>query len=400
MANLTLTSPKGFRVSAAPAGIKQSGLADLGLIVADAPCTAAATFTTNRIVAPSVVIDRQKIRPGRAQAIFVNAGNANACTGNRGQRDVHTICRCVSDQLGVATDDVLVCQTGIIGKFLPMTKIKNGIATSAASLSRSARAGRDLARAIMTTDTKPKQAHRQITLSGRTATLAGIAKGAGMVAPNMATVLVFVTCDVDISKPLLRRVWQQTTAQTFNKLSIDGHASTNDTAIILASGLAQNRPIRRSGPEFRRFQHTLWSLCDDLAQQLAADGEGATCAVVVRVRRAARQSDATAAVRAIVDSPLVRCAFNGADPNWGRIVSAVGYSQARIDPSLLACRIAGTWVFRKGRPCTFDAAGLSRKMKAKSWAVEVDLGLGRFEDFCYTCDMSRDYVAINADYHT
>jgi len=400
MSKAFLTKPKGFRVAAVKAGIKPSGKLDLGLIVADQSCTAAATFTKNKIVAPAVVIDREKIKSGRAQAVFVNAGNANTCTGKRGERDVHTICREVGNSLDIHADDVLVCSTGIIGRFLPMDKVRKGIKNAAHSLSRTAQADRNLAQAILTTDLCMKTAYQKITLGNKTARIAGIAKGSGMIAPNMATMLAFLTTDVNISTACLRRALKNQVELSFNKVSVDNHMSTSDTVIILASGQAQNRRITKLDTYYQKFEKALGLLCDNLARQIAADGEGATCMVTVRVRGAASSSDAYAAVRKIVESPLVRCAFNGADPNWGRIVSAVGYSGAKFNPHKLSCKIAGVMVFHAGKPCRFNAQALSRKMKAKQWEVLVDLGVGRSEDFCYTCDLSRAYVRINADYHT
>jgi len=400
MSKAFLTKPKGFRVAAVKAGIKASGKLDLGLIVADQPCTAAATFSKNKIVGPAVVIDREKIQSGRAQAVFVNAGISNTCTGNRGERDVHTICREVGKCLDIDSDDILVCSTGIIGEFLPMGKVCKGIKKAADSLSRTALADRNLAQAILTTDLCIKSSLQKISLGGKTACIAGIAKGSGMIAPNMATMLAFLTTDVNISATLVRRALKHQVKLSFNKVNVDNHMSTSDTVIILASGQAQNKRITKADAKYKKFEKALGLVCDDLARQIAADGEGATCMVTVRVRGAASSSDAYAAVRKIVESPLVRCAFNGADPNWGRIVSAVGYSGAKFDPRKLTCSIAGVPVFRAGTPCRFNAAALSRKMKNKQWDVLVDLGAGRYQDFCYTCDLSRGYVRINADYHT
>jgi glutamate N-acetyltransferase / amino-acid N-acetyltransferase len=395
-----LTKPKGFRVAAVKAGIKSSGKLDLGLIVADRPCTVAATFTKNKIVAPAVLIDREKIQSGRAQAVFVNAGNANTCTGKRGVRDVHTIGREVGKCLDIDSDAVLVCSTGIIGEFLPMDKVRKGIKKAADSLSQTAKADQELAQAILTTDTCMKTALQHIQIGNQPARIAGIAKGSGMIAPNMATMLAFLTTDVNISPALLRRVLNRQVDLSFNKVSVDNHMSTSDTVLILASGLAQNSRITKADSNYRKFDKALGLVCDDLARQIAADGEGATCMVTVRVRGAANSQEATAAVRKIVESPLVRCAFNGADPNWGRIVSAVGYSGAKFNADKLSCKIADIPVFRSGKPYRFNAQALSRKMKAKQWDVVVDLGVGCYEDFCYTCDLSRGYVRINADYHT
>ncbi|MBN1437044.1 MAG: bifunctional glutamate N-acetyltransferase/amino-acid acetyltransferase ArgJ [Sedimentisphaerales bacterium] len=400
MANQTITAPHGFRVAAVKAGIKKSGNLDLGLIIADQPCPAAATFTTNKVVGAPVVVSRQHIRSGYAQAVYVNAGNANVCTGERGLRDVQTICRHIAQPTKIALDDILVCSTGIIGHFLPMNKVRAGITDALTQLSSSARAGQDFARAIMTTDLQPKIACQTIKLAGKTVTIAGTAKGSGMIAPNMATMLAFITTDAAITPAMLRRALKDAVKCTFNKVTVDNHQSTSDTAIILASGQADNPKITKADKDYQQFAHALWAVCDDLAQKIAADGEGATVAVTIRVTGAASDKDATRALRAIADSPLVRTAFAGADPNWGRITSAVGYSGAKMDPQKTTCTIAGTTVFRNGKPARFNPAALSKKMKAKKYQVLVDLGLGKGQDFCYTCDLTRQYVTINADYHT
>jgi len=400
MANTTITAPRGFRAAAVKSGIKQSGDFDLGLIAADGICTAAGVFTTNKIVAPAVVVSRSHLRSGRAQAVFVNAGNANTCTGRRGEQDVQTICRTVARKVGAAAEDVLVCSTGVIGHYLPMARVRKGIGEAAGRLERTQRAGRELARAILTTDTRIKLSYREIEVGGRTVRVAGIAKGSGMIAPNMATMLAFITTDVGIGAALLQRALRKAADVSFNKVSVDSHTSTSDSALVLASGAAGNRPLSRAGIEYTCFAEALGGVCDDLARQIAADGEGARCVVTMRVTGAATAGEARAAVRAIADSPLVRTALHGADPNWGRIVSAVGYSGARFDPEALTCRIAGTVVYRRGRPSGFKAGALSEKMQGKDWSVEVDLGIGSKTDFCYTCDLSREYVTINADYHT
>ena len=400
MTNKSITGPVGFRAAAVRAGIKESGKADVGLIVADEICSAAAVFTKNKVVGPAVEISRKHLGNGRGQAVFVNAGNANTCTGKRGEKDAETICKVVAAETGVAAEDVAVCSTGIIGHYLPMEKVKAGIKTAAKRLAKTSKAGGELARAILTTDTKVKTAHRQIRLDQKVVQVAGIAKGSGMIAPNMATMLGFIATDAAISSALLRRGLKEAAEVTFNKVSVDNHMSTSDTVIVLAGGGAGNKKISKVGGDFKKFAEALRGVCDDLARQIAADGEGARCAIKVSVNGAATAGQAQKAVRAIVDSPLVRTAFNGADPNWGRIISAVGYSGAKFKSEGLTCKIAGTMVYRKGRPCAFDARQLHRKMRGKSWEVEVDLAAGKYSDFCYTCDLSREYVHINADYHT
>ena len=399
--NKTITSVKGFRVAAVKAGIKKSGKLDLGLIVADKPCTAAAAFTTNKIASCTVDISREHVADGKIQAIFVNAGNANACTGKQGEKDAKAICKQVAEGLGIKADDVIVNSTGIIGELMPMEKVKAGIADALANLSDTKEAADKLTSAIMTTDLVPKEAYSEFKIGKKVVKVAGICKGSGMIAPNMATMLGYIVTDACVAKGVLSKVLKDIVNCTFNKVTVDNHMSTNDSVTILASGGADHAPIKKaSDPNYKKLYNAVWQVCDQLARKIAADGEGANCMISIFVKGGKSAADANKALRAISDSPLVRCAFNGADPNWGRITSAVGYSGAKFDVDKLVCKIAGTTVFRKGRPTKFDAPALSEKMKGKEWTVEVDLGAGKHEDFCYTCDMSKEYVAINADYHT
>ena len=358
MANETITAVKGFKVAAVRSGIKKSGKLDLGLIIADKPCKAAGVFTTNKIASCTVDISRDHISNGKAQAIFVNAGNANACTGKQGVKDANSICNQVAELLDIKSKDVIVTSTGIIGKLMPMDKVKAGIESAVKVLSASQESADELAMAIMTTDLVPKKAFRQIKIGSKEVNVAGICKGSGMIAPNMATMLAYIVTDADISSSLLKKTIREVADCTFNKVTVDNHMSTNDTAVILASGLAENKPLKKaSDAGYSTFYKAVWQVCDDLARQMAADGEGANCMISIYVNSAATKSDATKALRAISDSPLVRCAFNGADPNWGRITSAVGYSGAKFEVEKLTCKICGTTVFKKGRPTKFDPGG-------------------------------------------
>ena len=252
----------------------------------------------------------------------------------------------------------------------------------------------------MTTDTKPKQAVRQLEISGSAVTIAGAVKGAGMIAPNMATTLCFVTTDAAISKPLLKSALASAIDDSLNKLTVDGHQSTNDTAIILASGLARNRPITSRCPRYRRFAAVLCELCQDLARQMALDAEGATRMFKVVVNGAATEADAARACRAIADYPLVKCAINGGDPNWGRIICAVGSVGVELNPEKLSCKLGPMTVFENGAPKKFDAAKASAIISQTEHTITVDLGAGKSSGFCYGCDLSAEYVKINADYHT
>ncbi len=411
MANNGITAPRGFLAAGVRCGIKKSGKPDLGLIVCPTGAKAAAVFTTNKITSAAVQVSKNHIKSANIYAVIVNSGNANACTGQTGIKNAITMCALTASLVarrssleGRRTKDegrgVLVASTGIIGKQLPIEKITAGISKAASKLSASASAGLDFAKAIMTTDTKPKQTIRQVEISGRKITIAGAVKGAGMVAPNMATTLCFITTDVAITKPLLSRALKTAISNSLNKLTVDGHQSTNDTAIILASGLAGNRPIVSQCPRYKKFAKALTELCDNLAKQMALDAEGATRIFKVLVKGAATKADAAKAARAIADYPLVKCAVHGGDPNWGRIICAVGSAGVKLNPNKLSCGLGGITVFKNGKPTKFDRSKASKVVSQIEHTITVDLGAGKQSDFCYGCDLSKDYVTINADYHT
>jgi len=392
-------------------GIKASGKADLALLVCPAGAKAAAVFTTNKITASPVQISKNHIKSRRIYAVVVNSGNANACTGETGKKNAIKMCAetasLVARRLSLGSRftsyeprNVLVASTGIIGRQLPMSKITKGISKAVEKLSASPQAGADFAQAIMTTDTKPKQACRKIQISGKTITIAGAVKGSGMIAPNMATTLCFITTDAAITKPLLANALKTATGSSLNKVTIDGHQSTNDTAIILASAAAGNRPITSRCPQYRKFTKNLCDLCDDLARQIALDGEGAARMFKVVVSGAASVADAAKAARAIADYPLVKCAVHGGDANWGRIIVAAGSAGVKINPAKLSCRLDNIVVFKNGSPRKFDAKKANKIVSQKMHTITVDLGAGKQGDFCYGCDLSAEYVKMNADYHT
>ncbi len=400
MINNTITAPKGFLAAGLYCGIKQSGKNDLGLIICPGGAKAAAVFTTNKIVSAAVQVSKKHIKSPSILAVVVNSGNANACTGHAGVKNAIKMCSDIAEQIEENPHNVLVASTGIIGEQLPIQKITAGIPKAAAKLSASSNAGLDFAKAIMTTDTKPKQSARRITISGKKIAIAGTVKGAGMIAPNMATTLLFITTDVAINKALLSRALKASIGNSINKLTVDGHQSTNDTAIILASGSAGNRPIVSQCPRYKKFSATLADLCDDLTKQMALDAEGATRMFKVVVQGAATQTDAAKACRAIADYPLVKCAIHGGDPNWGRIICAVGSAGVKLNPDKLTCKIGPVTVFRNGGPVKFDPKKVNRIVSQKEHTITVDLGAGKKSDFCYGCDLSAEYVRINADYHT
>jgi glutamate N-acetyltransferase/amino-acid N-acetyltransferase len=338
--------------------------------------------------------------------VVANSGNANTCTGQKGLKDAISMCSKTASSLNAMDNtqhtarDILVASTGIIGEQLPINKITAGISKAAAKLSDSSKAGQNFTKAIMTTDTKAKRAVRRFEISGAKVTIAGTTKGAGMIGPNMATTLCFITTDVAITKPLLVKALKSAIGNSLNRLTVDGHQSTNDTAIILASGLAGNRPIVSQCPRYKKFAGALADLCEDLAKQMALDAEGATRIFKVIVNGAATKAEAAKAARAVADYPLVKCAIHGGDPNWGRIICAVGSAGVKLNPDRLSCKLGPVTVFKNGKPRKFDAKKASKVVSQKEHTITVNLGAGKAEDFCYGCDLSAGYVRINADYHT
>ncbi len=401
MPNNTITSPKGFLAAGIACGIKKSGKLDLGLIVCPTAAKAASVFTTNKIVAAPVTVNKAYVvRSRKVYAVVVNSGNANACTGYRGVLNAIKMCSRTAEQIGVDPWKVFVASTGIIGEHLPMGKVITGISKATAKLSKSAYAGLNFAKAIMTTDTKPKQAVRHLKISGTKVTIAGTIKGAGMIGPNMATTLCFITTDVAIAKPLLTKALKGAIGDSVNKLTVDSHQSTNDTAIILASGAACNRSISSQCPRYKKFAKELAQLCDDLARQMALDAEGATRMFKVLVTGAATKADAAKASRAVADYDLVKCAVHGGDPNWGRIICAVGSCQVKLKPDKLTCKLDSITVFKNGSPVSFNHTKAQKVLSQSCHTISIDLGVGKSSDFCYGCDLSKEYVTINADYHT
>jgi len=400
MANNTITSPKGFMAAGLASGIKRSGKLDLGLVFCPGGAKAAAVFTTNNVFAAPVAVCRTHVKSGKVFAAVVNSGNANACTGTKGFNDAVAMCTTVAERIGCDPHQVLIASTGIIGESLPIRKITKGIDLAMCCMSSDAKSGLDFAKAIMTTDTRPKQCSRTFKISGKDVTIAATSKGAGMIGPNMATTICVITTDAAISKPLLAKALKEAIGQSLNRLTVDGHQSTNDTAIILASGAAENRPITSQCPRYKKFAKELREVCCDLAKQMALDAEGATRMFTVTVNGAATKANAAKASRAVANYDLVKCAIHGADPNWGRIICAVGSCGVKLNPEKLSCKIGDITVFRNGQPTKFDRKKASKTIAKKEHIITINLGTGKASDFCYGCDLSKDYVMINADYHT
>lgn len=398
MKNDTITAPIGFRAGSAAAGIKVSGKLDVGVLVADQVCSAAAVFTRNRFCGAPVTVGREHVRNGKLQAIVVNSGCSNVATGNRGIADAREMCRRVSTQIDGRETDVLPASTGVIGQFLPIQKVLSGVDQALAGLSNSANAGRNFVRAIMTTDTKVKQSCTRFRVGKTRFTVAGCCKGSGMIAPNMATMLAYITTDAGVSSPELRALLGTAAEQTFNRITVDECPSTSDTVAVLASGLADKVS---SGPGLKKFAEALLAVCEDLSYQIVDDGEGATKVLEVKVEGAKTPADAHAAARAIAVSPLVKTAVHGGDPNWGRIVQALGATDVTFKPENVTVRLDRTIIFAKGAPAPkLDERKLTAIMKRKHVPVTINLGAGRASDRVLTCDFSRDYITINADYHT
>lgn len=399
---MTVENVPGFRVAAVQADIRdwEKPRNDLALIAADAPAAAAGVFTLNQVAAAPVKIDRKHLKAsgGVARALLVNAGVANACTGAEGNANAMACVKTLSKALDAPANQILVASTGVIGRQLPMDRMQAGITAALGRLGK-AKQG-EFARAIMTTDTKVKQASVMLSDNGGSL-IAGACKGSGMIAPNMATMLGFVLTDAAISPKALAAAMDEVTAATFNTVIVDGDTSTNDSFFVLASGVSGAKRIdRASGKDFDRFVEGLYYVAYTLARAMAADGEGATKMVNVNVTGARNRKDAVEVARTIAQSPLVKTAMFGNDPNWGRIVAAAGRSNAKVDESRVTIRLCGKDMFVDGAPLDFDKKALSKKMRAKELDLEVELGLGEGCASVLTCDFSYDYVKINADYTT
>ncbi len=400
MKNTTVTAPQGFLAAGVASGVKTSGNRDLGILACPTGATAAAVFTTNKIVSAGVQVSREYLTSRRIYGVVVNSGNANACTGKLGLVNARKMCALTAGHLGVEPQEMLVASTGIIGHQLPMEKVTRGIDQAIPLLSDSPEGGLAFSRAIMTTDTRLKKAHRELKLGRAGVKIAGTVKGAGMIGPNLATTLLFITTDAAISKPLLGKALKEAIDHSLNRLTVDGHQSTNDTALVLASGLAGNAPINTQDRPYQLFQKALTELCTDLVRQMALDAEGATRMFRVVVKGAITKADAVKAARAVADYPLFKCAVHGGDPNWGRIICAVGSSGVDLNPDKLSCKLDGLYVFRTGTPTDFNPKQAARIVSQREHTITIDLGIGHHSDFYYGCDLSAEYVRINADYHT
>lgn len=386
----------GFRAAGICCGLKQSGALDVAVIASDRPTAAAALFTRNKFPGAPVIVSREHMRRGRARAVVVNSGAANVATGAAGVRDARRMAAVTAEALSLRPVDVQVASTGVIGPRLPIDRIENGIrdAVRCASADGWSRA----ARAILTTDTRPKLAFTKT----RAFSLLGIAKGSGMISPDMATMLVFIATDLAVEPALIRRALREAVDPSLNRLSIDGQTSTSDTVLLLANGAAGNRPLGPRSPGVASFRNALRALCDELAEKLAADGEGVTRVAEIQVTGARSSAQATRAARGVADSLLVKTALFGGDPNWGRIVQAVGAAGVDLRCDRLGVRIGGVDLLRggvsiRGRSV---AARAARAMRGRRVTIQVSLGVGRGRASIRTTDLSYEYVRINAEYTT
>lgn len=394
-------SAKGFRAAGVAAEIKYKGRNDVALVVADAPAAAAAVFTTNKVAAAPVVYDRAIVRGGVIQAILANSGCANACTGEGGLKDAKLSALVTAGELGIDPKHVLVASTGVIGRRLPMDRLLSGVKKAVKALGRTSAHALNAEKAIMTTDTRPKEAAVSVVIGGKKVVVGGMCKGSGMIEPNMATMLGFITTDAAVTPAMLRRALKLAINKSFNRLVVDGDESTNDSVFIMASGAAGNDLIEHGGKEFDLFREALEAVCISLARQMAKDGEGATKFVTVTVKGAKSESDAARAARAVAKSPLAKTSWFGRDPNWGRVLAAVGYSGAEVSDMKAEVFYDGEWAFRCGEVADEEQLSKLAKVMAKDeFEVIVDLHLGKASSSVYTCDFSTDYVHINADYTT
>ncbi|HUY26123.1 MAG TPA: bifunctional glutamate N-acetyltransferase/amino-acid acetyltransferase ArgJ [Candidatus Binataceae bacterium] len=388
---------RGFRLAGVSAGLKtQAGAKDLGLIAAERPCPAAAVFSANQVRAAPVYATIDRIRAGRLQAIVANSGCANSFTGKPGLKLAEASCAAVAEALGCSPRLVAPSSTGVIGHLYDLAKFRAGVREAAHALSEDGL--EDFARAIMTTDTRPKMASTSLRLGGAKVTIAGAVKGVGMISPHMATMLGYVLTDAAASSAELRDALKAALPGSFNAITVDGDMSTNDTVIVMASGAAENRPLR--GRDLEAFNRAIAAICAALARELVADGEGATKLVTVEVRGARTSADAERCARQIANSPLVKTAFFGCDPNVGRILMAAGSSGAAVQPDRLVLSIGGIRVAARGALLIAALGAAQEKMRAREFDVTLDLRLGAARKTILTCDLSYDYVRINAEYTT
>jgi glutamate N-acetyltransferase/amino-acid N-acetyltransferase len=396
----TITSPQGFIAGATYAGLKSKGdnLLDLGILCSEVPCIAAGVFTTNKIKAAPVLLCQRNLKGSQAQAIVVNSGCANACTGRQGMADAEKMTVLTARNLGLLPEEVLVASTGVIGKQLPMKQIRDGIE----SMALSSEGGHALAKAIITTDTLPKEIAVKVNLGQNESgiIIGGIAKGAGMIHPDMATLLCFLTTDAAVSPLFLKKALQRAVDASFNMITVDGDTSPNDSAIILANGLAGNKILKEGSARAKEFEEALTEVCLFLAKFIARDGEGATKLIQITVEGALTIDQARSGARIVAGSYLVKSAVHGSDPNWGRIIAALGRSGVDMEETRVDLYLDSLCLMKEGRPLPFDQVQAKSILDRAGVPIRICLNLGDASATAWGCDLSEEYVTINSEYTT
>jgi len=393
-----ITTPRGFKAAGISCGIKKKNKKDLALIYSEVPARAAALFTTNQIKAAPLKVSAEHIKDEKAQAIVINSGCANAATGKKGIEDAEEMTKIAAEELGIERENVLVASTGTIGTFLPMDKITKGIKEAKVKLSEDG--GSNVAEAIMTTDTFPKEVAVELELGNKKVIIGGMAKGAGMISPHLATMLSFITTDVVISGELLKKALKSSIDKSFNMITVDGEESTNDMVVILANGLAGNEEINEENEDFRKFTSGLDEVALKLAKMIVKDGEGATKFIEVEVKNALKWEDAKKIASSIANSLLVKTAIFGEDANWGRIMAAIGNSGVEIEEEKIDIYLGNLKLASKGCGIKYSEEEAKKILKEKEIKIIVDLNLGEKNAKVWTCDLTIEYVKINAHYRT
>ena len=400
-----VTAAKGFLAAGVEAGIKYQNRKDMAMVYSKTPCRAAGVFTTNVVKAAPVLWDKEVVESEwEAQAIVVNSGIANACTGTLGYEYCRETAGAAADALEISPQSVLICSTGVIGMQLPMEKMTEGVRMLAKAIKPGEEAGTDAAKAIMTTDTRNKQVAVKVTIGGKEVTIGGMCKGSGMIHPNMCTMLAFVTTDVNISKKLLQEALSADVQDTFNMVSVDGDTSTNDTLLVLANGQAGNHEITEKGADYDTFVEALHYVNETLAKKIAGDGEGATALFEVKVIHADNKEDAKTLAKSVITSSLTKAALFGHDANWGRILCALGYSGAKFDPEAIELYLESSagkiLIFKDGMAADYSEEEATRILSCSEVTALVDMKMGEAKATAWGCDLTYDYVKINADYRS
>ena len=393
-----VTFPKGFKAAGVKAGIKKSGNLDLALIYTGKEAAVAGVCTKNAVAAAPVIVSREVVKGGKAHAIVANAGCANACTGETGLANARKMAALAAAEVGCASDEVLVGSTGIIGVNLPMDKLEAGIKAAAAELSEDG--SKNAGNAIITTDTYSKACSCEVEIGGQAVRFGAIAKGSGMIQPNMATMLCYITTDANISSQLMQKALSEIVEVSFNMISVDGDMSTNDTVLVLANGASGAAEITDGSPEYEKFYATLKEICQELSKRIAADGEGATKFLTINVSGTKTFEDAKTVAMSIAKSPLVKTAFFGEDPNWGRVICAVGYAGIPRVPEKTVIKFGGVPVYANGLGAEFNEDDIHKVMAEHDIVIDVEMGMGDAKATVWSCDFSYEYVKINGEYHT